>query len=95
MGFYSLEDIAFAQVEPDGSLTVIKKGEGVINTLLVRNGQILESSLEAIERDEAWLVNELAEEGFELDDVYLVEFSREKHLFIVQKDGTCVAKEID
>lgn len=93
-GIYSLEDIAFAQVEPDGSLTVIKKGEGVINTLLVRNGQVLSSYLEAIERDEAWLVNELAEEGLELDDVYLVELSREKHLFIVQKDGTCVAKEI-
>ena len=42
-GIYSLEDISFAQIEPDGSLTVIKKGEGVINTLLVRNGQVLES----------------------------------------------------
>nr|WP_175956437.1 YetF domain-containing protein [Schaalia sp. Marseille-Q2122] len=93
-GIYSLEDIAFAQVEPDGSLTVIKKGEGVINTLLVRHGQILHNYLEAIERDEAWLMGELAEEGLELDDVYIVEFSREKHLFIVKKDGSCIAKEI-
>lgn len=94
-GIYSLEDIAYAQIEPEGSLTVIKKGEGVINTLLVRNGQILDSYLEAIERDEDWLVAELAEEGLKLEDVYLVEFSREKNLFIIQKDGTCIAKEID
>lgn len=93
-GIYSLEDIAFAQVEPDGSLTVIKKGEGVINTLLVRNGQVLSNYLTAIERDEDWLLGELAEENLALEDVYLVEFSREKHLFIVKKDGTCIAKEI-
>lgn len=93
-GIYSLEDISFAQIEPDGSLTVIKKGEGVINTLLVRNGQVLESHLEAIERDKEWLAAALTEEGLSIEDAYLVELSREKHLFVVKKDGTCIAKEI-
>ncbi|MDO4791080.1 MAG: DUF421 domain-containing protein [Buchananella hordeovulneris] len=94
-GIYSLEDIAFAQIEPDGSLTVIKKGDGVINSLLVRDGEVLETYLEAVDRDTDWLLAQLAEVGVELEDVYLVELSREKHLFIVKKDGTCVAKEIN
>lgn len=93
-GIYSLEDISFAQIEPDGSLTVIKKGDGVINSLLVRNGEILERHLKAVDRDKEWMLGELAKESLELEDVYLVELSREKHLFIVKKDGTCIAKEV-
>lgn len=94
-GIYSLEEISYAQIEPEGSLTVIKKGEGVINTILVRNGEILDTYLDAIGRDSEWLTERLAQENLTLEDVYLVEFSRECHLFIVKNDGTWVTQEIN
>ncbi|MGX2957118.1 DUF421 domain-containing protein [Ursidibacter arcticus] len=95
-GIFSLEDVEFAQIEAHGGLTVIKKGEGYLNFLLVKGGQILHTQLEKIGKDEAWLLQQLKVVGIEqLDDIFLVEFSQNRRFYIVNNDGTSLSSEIN
>ena len=95
-GIFSLEEVEFAQIEAHGGLTVIKKGEGYLNFLLVKGGQILYTQLEKIEKDEAWLLKQLNILGIpNLDDIFLIEFSKNRHLYIVKNDGSALSQDIN
>ena len=94
-GIYSLQEVEFAQIEADGSLTVIKKGDGCPNYLLVKSGQVLHTQLERLGRDEVWLKRQLAALKLDLDDVFLAEFSGNRLLYAVDKNGTVFNRETD
>lgn len=91
---FSLEDVEFAQIEANGDLTLIKKGDGCLNYLLVKSGQIITPELAKIDKDEAWLLAHLAEINQPIEECFLVEFSRGNHFFIVRQDQTTLTKDI-
>lgn len=91
---FSLEEVEFAQIEANGELTVIKKGEGYLNYLLVKSGHILISELEKLGQNEEWLNRYLAELNLPLEDLFLVEFSNNNRFYIVKCNGETVTKNI-
>lgn len=57
------------------------------SVILMKDGVIRTSELESIERDEAWLKQQIEFQGIEsLDDIFLAEFWRGEVTFILQ-DG--------
>lgn len=88
----SLHEVAFARLESNGSLSVIKKEEGKNSTILVKNGNIVEGSLEEIGKTETWLKQQLKKQKADIDNVYAAEWYEEKAsngkirsgLFVVQ-----------
>lgn len=86
-GIHSFQEIYYAQIEPDGQLTIICDERNMPSVILMKDGVIRTSELESIERDEAWLKQQIEFQGIEsLDDIFLAEFWRGEVTFILQ-DG--------
>ena len=87
-GIFSVEDVEFAQYESNGSLTVIKKGDGSLNYLLVSKGQIVQDQLEASGQSKEWLTKELEQQGIKLEDIFFAELEGCEKIYIVMNDMT-------
>lgn len=74
----SLHEVAFARLESNGSLSVIKKEEGKNSTILIKNGDVVEGSLEEIGKTETWLNQQLKKQKTNMDDIYAAEWYEEK-----------------
>lgn len=99
-GIHSFQEIYYAQIEPDGQLTIICDEKNMPSVILMKDGVIRTSELESIERDEAWLKQQIEFQGIEsLDDIFLAEFWRGEVTFILQdgkinREGTHELKSI-
>ncbi|WP_272539033.1 DUF421 domain-containing protein [Providencia sp. PROV197] len=99
-GIHSFQEIYYAQIEPDGQLTIICDEKNMPSVLLMKDGVIRTSELESIERDEAWLKQQIEFQGIEsIDDIFLAEFWRGEVSFILQdgkinREGTHELKSI-
>ena len=56
---HSLREIKFAQVEPNGDLTIVKKGDENYSVVLIDNGVVDTAALEKIGKTELWLMAKL------------------------------------
>ena len=73
-GVYRIRDVKRAVLEQNGQLTVVQYGEQNIRFPLVLDGQLNEDVLELIGRDSAWLLDEIARQGYVLRDIYMAEY---------------------
>ena len=87
-GIFSVEDVEFAQYESNGSLTVIKKGDGSLSYVLVSKGQIVQDQLEASGQSKEWLTKELEQQGIKLEDIFFAELEGREKLYVVMNDMT-------
>ncbi|BDR58245.1 DUF421 domain-containing protein [Xylocopilactobacillus apicola] len=76
-GIEDLTKVKKAILEQNGQLTVIQEGESMLNAPLITDGQLNVDSLESLKKDEAWLENEVHEQGFQVSDVYLATYEEE------------------
>ena len=82
---HSLREIETAQIEPNGELTIIKKGEKKYSVIVVDNGDIDESALAKIHRSEKWLRRELRKKRIkDISDIFVAQWNNGK-LQIVKK----------
>ncbi|MBF1259417.1 MAG: DUF421 domain-containing protein [Lautropia mirabilis] len=78
-GIYSVKEIKQAILEQDGQLIITSFGEENPKYPLITDGSIQESTLEMIDKDEAWLKAELKKLGIEdASDVFLAEYDSGK-----------------
>ena len=84
----SLEEVDFALLENNGSLSVFTKGkEGSVYPLpVIVEGNILEDTLRQIKKDKKWLLNRLEIENYQLEDVFYA-FYRNNSLFLIKKEN--------
>lgn len=87
-GIFSIKDVEFAQYESNGSLTVIKKGDGSLSYVLVSKGQIVQEQLEVSGQSEEWLTKELEQQGIKLEDIFFAELEGHEKIYIVMNDTT-------
>ena len=87
-GIFSVEDLEFAQYESNGSLTVVKKGDGSLSYVLVSKGQIVQDKLEASGQSEEWLTKQLEQQGIKLEDIFFAELEGREKIYIVMNDLT-------
>ncbi len=86
-GIHSFQEVNYAQIEPDGQITVVCDGAKMPSIIIMKDGVIRTSELEQIERDENWLNEEMKKQHIDNpEDVFLAEFWDGKVNFILQ-DG--------
>ncbi len=86
-GIHSFQEIYYAQIEPDGQLTIICDEKNMPSVILIKEGVIRSYGLESIERDESWLMQQIELQGIEsISDIFLAEFWRGEVTFIL-RDG--------
>ncbi|HCH51044.1 MAG TPA: hypothetical protein DEV59_10220 [Proteus sp.] len=86
-GIHSFQEVNYAQIEPDGQITVVCDGAQMPSLIVMKDGGIRTSELEQIDKDETWLKEEMARQHIEKpEDVFLAEFWDGKVNFILQ-DG--------
>lgn len=74
MGYKSINQIKTIWLESNGQLTIVKKGEDDLGWILVEDGQINKIDLDRLNKSETWLDNELRKRGYEIKDLFCVEF---------------------
>lgn len=73
-GVQRIQDIKRAVLEQNGQLTVVQMGEKNIRFPLIADGQVNPDVLKLIDKDEAWLNQELHRQGYEPRDIFLAEY---------------------
>ena len=87
-GIFSVEDVEFAQYGSNGSLTVVKKGDGSLSYVLVSKGQVVQDQLEASGQSKEWLTKELEQQGIKREDIFFAELEGREKIYIVMNDMT-------
>lgn len=82
-GIYSFQEVYYAQIEPNGLLTVICDPLKMPSVILIKEGTIRTNELKHIKRDEEWLLDKIEELDFQLEDVYIAEFWNTRLRFIL------------
>nr|WP_269845028.1 YetF domain-containing protein [Wohlfahrtiimonas populi] len=86
-GILSFQEIRFAQIEPNGQLTVIKMHEPLPSVIILVNGEILVSELEKINKSKEWLETELKKQNVnDSQEVFLAEYWNNKVKFVLKSN---------
>lgn len=86
-GVHSFQEIYYAQIEPDGQLTVICDPTNMPSVIVMKDGIARLYELRSVEKDEAWLNQQMHEQGIEdPDSIFLAEFWQGEVKFIL-RDG--------
>lgn len=86
-GIHSFQNLKYAQIEPGGQITAICEGAELPSVILIKDGRVRISELEAIGKDESWLEDKL--EKLQVNDsheVFLAEFWKGE-ITLVMADG--------
>lgn len=99
---FSVREVEYAILEPNGSLTVLRKPEFDTPTLkdlniplnskslpllLVSDGIILTQKLQKINKSEPWLINELKQQGYtNINNIFYAEWREEDGLYVLEKN---------
>lgn len=101
-GAFALEDVAYAIVETNGKLSVLKKApadfltpkqagvkvpDEALEVVVVSDGQISRNSLRLCGRDPAWLREQLKCQGAELSEVFIMTVRTDGKQLIIRKQG--------
>jgi uncharacterized membrane protein YcaP (DUF421 family) len=97
-GIFDLDDVAFAVLEKDGQLSILKKSEcdfvspkdlklkvspASIDYEVIYDGSIIEENLTTINRNEKWLMNKLKKQGIsDTSEVFLATYNASSGLHI-------------
>ena len=83
---HSLRDIKFAQVEANGDLTIVKKGDENYSVVLIDNGVVDTAALEKIGKTELWLMAQLhAQKIRDPENVFIAQYHNGKMQVIKKK----------
>ena len=87
-GYKSIEEIEYAILENNGSLSVFPYTKEKNHTLplpLILDNTIQEISLEELNKDKTWLINTLKEKNINLDEVFYA-FYKNNNIFIIKNE---------
>jgi uncharacterized membrane protein YcaP (DUF421 family) len=77
-GYPNLDQIENVWFEYNGQMTVVKKGDTPMAIVLVESGSIDDGNMQMLGFDDSWLIEELAKQGFRLEEVFLAEWHSEQ-----------------
>ena len=97
-GIFDLNEVDYAIIEPNGSLSVLKKSEHLpvtpldmnitvepkgISTELIYDGVLIEENLRQMKKDKKWLMNELKKHGIrDVSEAFLVTLNDAGSLYV-------------
>ena len=84
---FTIHDVEKAILEPNGQLSIVKKGDKDISVIVLENEQPVDDVLKQIGKDEKWLKSNLAEQGYKsFQGLYCVEYY-DHRLFVIPNDA--------
>lgn len=82
----SLKDVEMAQIEPNGDLTIVKKGAKKYSVVIIDNGNVDTNALAKINRSPQWLKRELRKKHIhDIDDIFVAQWHNGR-LQIIKKN---------
>ena len=76
-GVYTISRVKRADLEQNGQLIIVLYGEESPKYPLITDGVIRIPTLESLDRDEAWLLEKLKEQGYEeVGNIFLAEYEK-------------------
>ena len=87
-GIGNINQIEYAAIEQNGSLSLIKKGESDLAHTVIIDGQIMKSTLINLGYNETWLNKRLSERKAKLEEVLLFTVDDSGKVNIIMKDGS-------
>ena len=86
-GIGDIEEIYYAAIEQNGSLSILKKGESSMAHAIIIDGNLIKNNLKAHGYDERWLAKRLKEAKVRQNEVYLMSVNDEGQVsFIIKED---------
>ena len=73
-GISDIRTVQRAILEQNGQLTITQKGDATIKYPLIMDGQINVDALSLIDKDEDWLLADIAQQGYELQQIYMANY---------------------
>ena len=84
---FTIHDVEKAILEPNGQLSIVKKGDKDISVIVLENEQPVDDVLKQIGKDEKWLKLNLAKQGYKsFQGLYCVEYY-DHRLFVIPNDA--------
>lgn len=93
---YSIYDAYYVILEVNGGLTVIKRDQEELPTLLlIEEGKIKKKVLKGLHKDEKWLRKELKEQGqSNIENILFCEWKMDEEIFLIKTYDETVHKNI-
>ena len=90
-GVGDIDEIYYAAIEQNGSLSILKKGQAGMAHNLVIDGSIIENNMKSLGYDERWLNKKLKERNTKLQDVFLFTIDDQENINLIlkEKDKKC------
>lgn len=100
-GYFDISEIAYAILESNGSLSILPKSENKLVTIkdmslrkekssitenVIIDGNIMNETLESMNKDEKWLLKKLKEKGKEKSNVLLATLDNNDKLLIYERN---------
>ena len=93
-GVCSFQEIYYAQIEPNGQITVVCDEAKMPSLIIMKEGKARGVELKEIEKDEAWLDERVSHNQLDRDEIFIAEFWDGNTTFIM-KDGSAVKDSAD
>ncbi|KLN96246.1 DUF421 domain-containing protein [Moellerella wisconsensis] len=83
-GIHAFQEIYYAQIEPDGQLTVICDKSKMPSVILMKDGEIRVAALDKIGKDKEWIQQQIKQHNIQkIEDIFLAEYWNDKVSFIL------------
>lgn len=98
---FNVDDVAYAIVETNGKISIMKKSEQqevtavmcnihpqkvILDVVVVSDGEFSKSSMRYCKVSEKWILEVLSKEGKSLDDVFIMTANKQKKYKIIEKE---------
>lgn len=86
-GYRSIEEIEYAILESNGTLSVFPydNGKSPLPLPIILDGDIQEDTIKHLKKDKKWIYNILDKKNIKLEDVFFA-FYKDKNVFIIKND---------
>ena len=85
-GVSSIEEIEYAVLEQNGSISIFKKDDTPLSHSVIVDGEVDLKMLTELGHDEGWLKEQLSKRSIETDEVFLMTVDDNNGIYIIRKE---------
>lgn len=87
-GIGNINEIEYAAIEQNGTLSIIKRGESKLAHTIIIDGSVIEKNVKRLGYNDTWLNKHLSERGAKCEEVMLMTVNDSGEIDLIMKDGS-------
>ena len=87
-GIGNINEIEYAAIEQNGTLSIIKRGESKLAHTIIIDGSVIEKNVKRLGYNDTWLNKHLPERGAKCEEVMLMTVNDSGEIDLIMKDGS-------